>query len=321
MLTGNLKQNILGLKSKLEDLEKILDNDNVGSTNKSSFNKQVKKFTNSEDKISDLLEKDQIIKLNIGGKEFMTRASNLLYFKDSLFAKTLLESGPNTKELFFDRSFRNFKHILNFLRDKNINLKKLNQYVREDLIEESEFYGISNDIQISKKTEYDLKWDATQSKAGACTVDPDDPKILKVHSTSCYTHFVTDREWVDENMIVELESNVQQTDSYLYFGVVNESYNYSSNCMCCNPGNAFYVQCNGNIRINGNTSTSNIFNFESARTTIGMRINFAEKEMYFYIPDKGEYGPHKLNGNTFRIVSGHCNSGNGSISILSCYEA
>lgn len=323
MLTGNLKQDLIGLKSKLEDLEKILETEKnpQGLSNSPSENKQIKKFANSDEKISDLLSNKQVIKLNIGGKEFMTNSSNLLYFKDSLFAKTLLESGPNTKELFFDRSFRSFKHILNFLRDKKINLKKLNQFEREDLFEECEFYGINEEINIKKKLEYDLSWDTALSKEGACSIDSDDPRKLKVHSTSCYTHFVTNREWKDENITVEVEMNVQQTDSYLYLGIVNESYSYSGNCMCCSPSNAFYVQCNGSIKINAATISDNNFNFQSACTTIGMKIDFAEKEMYFYIPDKGENGPHKFIGNSFRIVSGHCNTGNGSISILSCSEA
>ena len=44
--------------------------------------------------------------------------------------------------------------------------------------------------------------------------------------------------------------------------------------------------------------------------------------MYFLFPDKNdkELGPYTLTGNDFRVYAGHCNSGNGTITILDCYE-
>jgi len=38
------------------------------------------------------------------------------------------------------------------------------------------------------------------------------------------------------------------------------------------------------------------------------------------IPDKVEAGPYNITGNSFRVVSGHCNTGNGTLTILSCEE-
>jgi hypothetical protein len=326
MLSGKLKDNLQGLKSKLEDLEKVLCEEektgtpqNKSSQNKASQNIAVKTFLNSEEKINSLLEKGKTIKLNIGGKIFMTNVSNILNFKESLFAKSLIDS-PN--ELFFDRSYKNFKVILNFLREKKLNMKKLDRFEKDDILEELEYYGLNTEIQISKKVEYDLNWDIQASKSGACSMESENPKNLKVHTTTCYTHFVTDKTWTDENIIIELESKVQQTDNYLYYGIVNENYDYTSNCMCCSPSNAYYVQCNGAIKLNSISNENNPkFNFGSRDTIIGMRINFAEKTLYFYIPDEGEAGPFTIQGNTFKIVSGHCNGGTGIINILSCYKA
>jgi hypothetical protein len=51
-----------------------------------------------------------------------------------------------------------------------------------------------------------------------------------------------------------------------------------------------------------------------------MKVDLDEKTVLFYIPDVAEAGPFTLNGSNFRIVGGHCNSGNGSITILTCYE-
>jgi hypothetical protein len=320
MLSNSLKNDLLGLKSKLENLEKDLESTGAVSSKIPEEDKKVKKIVNTEEKIKELLDSDRIIKLNIGGKVFQTKVSNLLFYKDSLFFHTLLESN-GAKELFFDRSYNNFNLILDFLRNKKFNFMKLTKFEIEDLNEEIEFYKLTDQIIIPNKVEYELGWDLVVSKPGVCSLDSDDPKILKVNSTDCYTNFVTDKIWQEENFIVELESNVVQEDNYLYYGIVNENYNYEGDCMCTNPPYAWYVTCNGDITNESIVATNPIFDFRSNKTTIGMRVNLKEKTIYFYIPDKGEEGPFSLIGNRFRIVAGTCNFGTGTISILSCYDA
>lgn len=322
MLSSNLKDNLFGLKSQLENLEKVLGSTPDEIKKMSEEKKEGKKFTNTEVKLSELLQKDKIIKLNIGGKVFKTKESTLKAFPGSKLAKALEEKQfVNDNEIFFDRTFNNFDLILNYLREKKINMKKLNKFEKEDLIVEMDYYGLSEEVNINKKLEYDLEWDQGLSKAGACTVDPEDKKRLKVHSTTCYTHFVTNITWKDEIFVVEFDSNVQQTDNYLYFGIVNESYSLTGNCMCCSPGNSVYLQCDGNFKINSTYINNPAFAFYSQPTIIGMKVNLQEKNVYFYIPDRCEAGPFTLNGNTFRLVAGHCNTGNGSINILTCFEA
>jgi len=151
-------------------------------------------------------------------------------------------------------------------------------------------------------------------------MENENEKILRVNSVTCYTYFVLNKTFRDENFEIEFEANVQQTDSYFYFGIVNETYSMTGSCMCSSQVNAYFVQCNGSIKTNGATITNNLFNWQSERTVIGMRVNLQEKTIMFYIPDKGEAGPFAIVGNEWKIVSGHCNTGNGTIKILSCIE-
>ena len=51
--------------------------------------------------------------------------------------------------------------------------------------------------------------------------------------------------------------NVEAEIKFNVIGVVNESYSTTTNCMCCNPSNAFYIQCDGSIHINANRISDN----------------------------------------------------------------
>jgi len=314
-----LKDDLLGLKSKLADLELAFDTKDGTTTVKEEKVIPVKQYQNTEEKMTDLLNKDRVIKLNIGGKVFKTNVATLKNFPESLFTKDL-ESNTGAKELFFDRTFTGFGSILTFLRDKKISFKKMSKFEKEDLQRELEFYGLTQYIDITKKKEIEVNWDMTTSKQGCCTLESEQEKILRVNSNTCYTYFVLNKTFQDENFEVEFESNVTQTDSYLYYGIVNENFVLTSSCMCGSPPNSYYVQCNGNIKTNGTNIANPLFNWQSEKTTIGIRVNLAEKNVWFYIPEKGEAGPYPIVGNQWRVVSGHCNTGTGTITINSCIE-
>lgn len=314
----NLKDDLLSLKEKLLNIEKEFDNKLTEVEMKEDKFKQV------EQKLEEYIStKDQIITLNIGGKKYLTKLSTLLSVKDTLFYKLVndyIEKKEEIpKEIFFDRSYTFFSFILEFLRTKKFNLKSFNRYDREDILAEIEYYGLTSVLNLNKKCAIDLKWSQGLSKSEAFTIDQDE-QTLRVHSTTCYTHFLTDPQFTDENFEVEIEVNVAQTDSYFYIGIVNENYNFNGNCMCCNPSNAYYVQCDGSIHINANRSTDTRFNWGSNKTIIGMKVMLIENQISFYIPDVCEVGPFTLsNGKTWRVVSGHCNTGNGTITILNSY--
>jgi hypothetical protein len=320
MLSGSLKNDISSLKSKLESLSVVLNSTTeTEPKNKSNEENQKKKVEDINEKIQNLLKKDQIIKLNIGGKVFKTTNSTIMSNSDSLIAKIVQSTPDLSKEIFFDRSFKHFSTVLDYMRDNKLNLKSFKKWDREEIQDELVYYNLS---QVSnKKSEYDIEWDQAQSKSGACTVSTEDSRVLKVHSTGCYTHFLTNKTWTDENFVIEIESNVQQTDSYLYVGIINESYSLTSNCMCCSPSNCYYVQCNGYIKCNSTSNNVPEFNWQSAQQVIGMRVNLPERKLQFYIPDGYESPMYDLSGNNFRVVGGHCNTGNGTMTILTCYEA
>jgi hypothetical protein len=266
-------------------------------------------------------EKDFQIKINVGGKNFVTKLSTLLGVKDTLFYNLLANYVKKDLEIpgeiFFDRNYTYFPLVLEYLRHKNVSMKGYDKFQKDDIIEDFEFFGI--DIFGRTKNEIEINWDIALSKAGNCSINGDDGRSLKVHSTSCYTHFLTDRLFTDENFIIEFETTVVQTDSYYYIGLINESYNTTSNCGCCSPANSYYIQCDGTVHINSSKINSPL-QWNSEKCIIGMRVILSEKVIYFYkdSPDN-EFGPYIIStGTNFRVYAGHCNTGNGNLNILTC---
>jgi len=315
----------MGLKSKLENIEKEVKITAGGNV------EEVFEYNNHmsiEQKLEDYLKtKDQNISINIGGKIHRTKVPTLLSKEGSLFhsiiTKHQTENTEIPKELFFDRSATYFPHILNFLRTGKISMKKLKftKLQREEFNKELEYYGMSDILGVNKKGFIETGWDQQLSKPGMCTVDINDSKKVRIHSNTCYTHFLTNRTFTDENFVIELESTVTQTDFYYYIGIINETFSPTGNCMCTNPANSYYIQCDGSTHINAVRTDNVNMAWNALPVTVGMRINLQEKQITFYIQDKGEVGPFTIGtGTNWRVVAGHCNTGNGEITITECYE-
>jgi hypothetical protein len=330
MKNSLLKSDLLKLREQLENIENEIENpqndqkvqDNFLDDGEANSNK---KFSNPEEQIEELIStKEDIITLNIGGKKFQTKKSTLLRLKDTLFYNLIIQyknmNQEIPKEIFIDRGYTHFKLILDILRTNQFTFKGRPKIEREELLDEFEYYGLKSHLNLNKKKEIDIKWDQGLSKSGACTIDQNDPKKIKIHSTTCYTHFVTNPVFSKENFIIEFDSTVTQTDNYYYIGLINESYSTSGSCMCCNPSNSFYIQCDGSVHINATKHNEQALSWNGANVNLGMKVNLEEKKIWFYIPDRKEVGPYTLNGNTFRVVAGHCNTGNGMITITDCYE-
>ena len=323
-MKSSLIDELLGLKSKLENMEKEVYE--ISEQKPLEEQQQINDTDNTkrlEDKLEESLStKDQVISLNIGGKIFLTKQATLLAHEGSLFhsiiSKNTQENNEPLKELFFDRSPSYFSHVLNFLRTKKISYKKMNKFQREELKNEIEYYGLK-ELLPSKKN-LDIEWDSVLSKQGMFTVNTDDHRIIRLHSTTCYTHFLTNRTFTDENFIIELESSVVQTDNYYYLGIINEQYNTTSNCGCCNPTNSYYIQCDGSTHINGVRTENTQMAWHSQPILITLKVNLSEKNIIFSIENKGELGPFPIMGRDFKVYAGHCNSGNGEIKINDCYE-
>ena len=317
----DLKNLLGGLKTKLSNIEKDFTEKLADVAEKELINKRC------EEKLMELIESKQtpLINLNIGGRIFNTRLATLLSVKDTLFYKTfskMVEEGTKIpEEIFFDRSYVHFDLILNYLRTKTFNIKSYNRFEKEDIREEVAFYGLSEFVNISKREEYEIEWDGGLSKSGNFTISPSDKRTIKIHSTTCYTHFVTNRAFTNEDFQIELEVAVTQSDTYLYVGLYNSSYSLTGNCGCCNPSNAWYIQCDGSLHMSGTRTENKQVAWNSSKIIIGMKVYLSQKKFYFYFPEKSdlELGPYNIQGNSFRVYAGHCNTGNGEIKILDCY--
>uniref|UniRef100_A0AC34FZ09 BTB domain-containing protein n=1 Tax=Panagrolaimus sp. ES5 TaxID=591445 RepID=A0AC34FZ09_9BILA len=89
-------------------------------------------------------EHDQIIHLNVGGQLFSTSKTTLTWIRDTFFTSLLsgriatVEDGRGAK--FIDRDPELFRHILNYLRTKQIDLNGVSLPL---LRHEAQFYGIT----------------------------------------------------------------------------------------------------------------------------------------------------------------------------------
>lgn len=85
-----------------------------------------------------------IIKLNVGGKRFVTSRQTLTWIPDSFFQSLLSGRIPSLKDedgaIFIDRDPDLFKPILNYMRSREVQLNNCNV---KTLKHEAEFYGIT----------------------------------------------------------------------------------------------------------------------------------------------------------------------------------
>lgn len=136
--TNQLKDDLLGLKGRLETIEAQL----------SSQSKEIElrelKWVSMNEKAENIFNTQrETVKFNIGGKKFATTKQTILKNKDTLFCK-IIESGKfDLKEdIFFDRSHRMFSVILDYLRTGNISYKKLKKDELEILRDDAEYYRL-----------------------------------------------------------------------------------------------------------------------------------------------------------------------------------
>ena len=313
-----VRQELKHLKSEIEKFEKNLEK---GLTN---LDIKSKSYQEADNKLQEAVKiKYTIISLNVGGKSFQVKLSTLISKKDSLFyiylSKFLKEHNSIPSTLFFDRNYIYFPLIMDFIRTNYLHTKNLSKQEKEDLFEEIEFYGLSEVMTKKKVKQIDLGWCPTLSKSGACTIDENNSTLM-VHSTTCNSYFVTNRVFETEDVLIEFEVAVTQTDNYLYIGVVNESFLFSTNCMCSNPSNSIYIQCDGTIHCNSVTTNHNDYKWNSKTVTIKFKLFSESKNVFISMEDKEELGPYTMIGSKFRFVAGHCNTGNGLITIKSTEE-
>jgi len=140
MDANSLKENLLGLKSKLQNIES-------GFSEKAQHLEEEgvreKRNIKLEETINELVSiKDKNVTLNIGGKIFKTNVQTLTSINNNLFCKLLDGRTDYKEEIFLDRSYKQFGTILNYMRTQKFNIKSLNKFDIIDLKREAEYYNL-----------------------------------------------------------------------------------------------------------------------------------------------------------------------------------
>lgn len=134
-----IKDDLFGLKNKLEDIE-------------TQLNSQLKDLDEKEEKwkvvdqeVDELIKtQNRVIRLNVGGKKFAVRLDTLVSVKDTLFYKIIMSKKVDlTQEFFFDRSPTVFPIILDYLRYKHVDYKNFSSEQLQFLEKESEYYEVT----------------------------------------------------------------------------------------------------------------------------------------------------------------------------------
>ncbi|CAF0967805.1 unnamed protein product [Brachionus calyciflorus] len=90
-------------------------------------------------------DQNEIIELNVGGFTYTTSRTTILSYPDSMLSRMISGQIPTATDtnqrIFIDRDGPIFRHILNFLRDKRLNIpENFNEYAQ--LRQEADFYQI-----------------------------------------------------------------------------------------------------------------------------------------------------------------------------------
>lgn len=151
MIKQKMIKRIESLKSNKET-----KNENISKCNNSESN-QISEISIKE-KLDEILgNKAEIINLDVGGKIFTVKLSELKETEDNLIIQTynklnLNEDNINKKEveLFFDRSFKYFPVILQYIKNQNFNIKNYKRYDLFYIEKEAIFFNLTkmiNEIQ------------------------------------------------------------------------------------------------------------------------------------------------------------------------------
>lgn len=135
-----LKQEINEKKVQLEKIEKDLENE-IGQL-------QIKENAYQELCLqADEIKKErneEIISINCSGELYMTKLKTLMALRDTLFYKIVCSKELDLKEvLYFDRNPKYFLMVLDYLRFRRLDIKRLSKEEKMNLRFESEYFEVT----------------------------------------------------------------------------------------------------------------------------------------------------------------------------------
>lgn len=214
---------------------------------------------------------------------------------------------------------------LELILDKSQSLNRIQNFTDKNLADILEIKD--NSFQLNKnilvglsiKSNFDLIWNSNLSTIpNNSSIDNSNPKLLKVKANGCYNYYATDKELTNESVNIVFKTNIIKPDGFFYFGVVGSNINMKSQCLCLNIKNATYIKSTSQVICEGNIATAASMSFcTSGESTIELKINASKKTISFIVNNITDSKEYSLpSGNSWRIVSGTCNSADGYISII-----
>lgn len=135
----NLKAEIYEKKDKLDKIEKQLEEQIAALAEKENAYQEL---CSKADKIKEE-RGEELVNINVSGRLFTTKLKTLFNVRDTFFYKLVL-SGFDTKEtLEFDRNPKFFLMILDYLRYRKLDVRRLNTDDKADLRFEAQYFEVS----------------------------------------------------------------------------------------------------------------------------------------------------------------------------------
>lgn len=138
---SSLADTLKGLKDKINNFEGEVEEKlkKIEETEK-----REKKREQNQIILNNIIQKtDPIVTLNVGGKLFKITYSVLVSVDNTLFTKLYENKQRINEVLFYDRSYKFFPVILNYLRNKSFDKSQYDRMDIEEIKFESDFYSIS----------------------------------------------------------------------------------------------------------------------------------------------------------------------------------
>ena len=219
---SNVNTKIIGSLDSDDDEEQDIDvkSDNLIQQTRQNDNNTNNNNNNNNNNIN----RNEIIRLNVGGIKYLTTRGTLLNFSSecghmlsAMFSGDyLLTPNINNNEYFIDRNGKYFEYILAFLRNGNQFVDNMLQYLSKDTIvhlkQESKYFGLYDLIfdrfyaPISFETEF---FSGTESS-----------KEIRLDQDRLYVTHAIPKEWITHQRVIKMiflqytiDSNINNSEN------------------------------------------------------------------------------------------------------------